>query len=425
MRQRSAANRMSRRLIATCAAVAAFILVTGCDDAAARRPPADQSTEAIDVSLGPVRIGTTWRTVSVTGTLFGEEEATIASKLSGRVEAVLADVGDLAPSGSVLARIETRDYELALLEAQAALASSLARLGISELPKADFDPETLPAVRRARAEAANAAAKLERAQQLYKEDPPVISEQEFNDVSTSHAVAIEEAESARLAAYALLADTRVQAVAVDIARKRVSDTTVAAPIHPDEARKVRYEVAQRFVSLGEYVNPGQAMFRLVAAEQILFRAEVPERYTGQVVPGQEVRVSIESDPTPFRGVVGRVSPRIQVASRTFTVEIRIDNADRLLKPGAFARGEIRLSEDDGVTFVPAEAVVTFAGVSRLFSVDEGKAKEHRVKVGVRVGDEVEIVGGLPVDQVIRTGAVGLANGTAVRVGHSVSSSQAP
>ena len=76
---------------------------------------------------------------------------------------------------------------------------------------------------------------------------------------------------------------------------------------------------------------------------------------------------------------------------------------------------MRLREESGVTFVPAAAVVTFAGVTRVFSAENGKAKEHRVRTGVRIGDEVESVGGLPVTEVVIAGAAGLAQDVPVDV----------
>jgi RND family efflux transporter MFP subunit len=392
--------------------------LAGCRDdapapAGARSGGSDRP--AVQVSLAPVREGNAWRSVEVTGTLFGEEEATIASKLSGRVEAIAADLGDLAPSGTVLARLEARDYELVLSESEAARDSALARLGLSVLPGQGFDSESLPAVRRARAEAANAAARLERAQQLFDQSPPLISEQDYADIRTANDVARETAETELLTAKALLAEARALETAVAMSRQKLSDTTVVAPAAISGSSPISYTVAQRMVSLGEYVTPGQAMFRLVATERIIFRARVAERFAGQVRPGQQVHVWVEAYGEPFVGGVSRVAPQIDQESRTFAIEVIIDNPQGRLKPGAFARGEVRLREESGIDFVPASALVTFAGVTRVFSVADGKAKEHRVRTGIRIGEEVEIIGGLAVSDVVAAGAAGLAEGVAVRI----------
>lgn len=416
-------TRRSRMLVVAAALAAAGSMAAckerapgGTPGAGRGAPGAGADRPAVRVAVAPVRTGSVWRTVEVTGTIYGEEEATIASKLSGRVDQVAADVGDRVPSGALLARIEARDYELGLAEAEAAVASSLARLGLSELPGPGFDPEALPAVRRARAEAANAAARLDRARRLFEQTPPLISEQDYADIRTANDVAQENVQTEVLTARALLAEARAQETAVAMARQKLHDTTIVSPGASAGPAPVAYEVAQRMVSLGEYVTPGQAMFRLVAMEHIDFRADVPERFAGQVAPGQQVRIWVEAYPEPAIGEVTRVSPRIDNASRSFAIEVRVENRDRRLKPGAFARGEIRLREEQGVTFVPASAVVTFAGVTRVFSTADGKAVEHRVRAGTKLDGEVEIVGGLPVREVVITNAAALAAGVPVEIG---------
>lgn len=400
------------------AAVIAGAALGACDQRTARSGagPAAGTRDAAPVPVGlvPVRIGPALRTVDVTGTLLGEEEATIASKLSGRIESIALDIGDAAPSGTVLARIESRDYELGLAEAEAALAASLARLGLSEVPDPTFDRETLPAVRRARAEAANAQARFERARQLFEQTPPLISEQDFADIRTTFDVARENAEAELMHAAALLADARSQETAVSIARQRLADTVLRSPAD-DQRGPIAYRVAARLVNTGEYVTPGTPMFRLVASDTLKFRGDVPERFAGQVSEGQRARVWVESRDEPAVGTVTRVSPRIDAASRTFVVEIGLDNRDGRLRAGAFGRGQIELRQDEGVMFVPQSAVVTFAGVRRVFTVEDGKAREHRVQLGVRDGDDVEISPRLKASHVVGTGAANLAEGMAVTV----------
>lgn len=354
-----------------------------------------------------------WRTVDVSGTLFGEQEVTISATLSGRIEAVFADVGDAAPSGTMLLQIERRDYELALKEAASALSALLARLGLDGPPADDFDPESVPAVRRARAEAENAEVRLERAKMLFEQSPPIISEQEYGDTRTLHSVAVQEAEVELLEARSLLAQARAQQVAVEIARKRLEDASVTSPMQASTREAIQYEVSARLVSLGEYVTPGQPLYRLVAPGALLFRAEVPERFAGQVAVGQEVSIRTEAAAEPSPGKIERVSPRVSPATRTFLIEAIVENSSRRLAPGAFARGVIRLRQESNVTLVPAEAVGTFAGVSRVFSVEEGKVKAHRVTLGDRIGEEIEILGAPPATSVIVTNADSLAEGLAV------------
>jgi membrane fusion protein (multidrug efflux system) len=106
---------------------------------------------------------------------------------------------------------------------------------------------------------------------------------------------------------------------------------------------------------------------------------------------------------------------VELTNRTFEVEVTVPNPDGRLQPGAFARGSILTHTDENVLFVPKASVVTFAGVSKVFTVADGKAVDHRVKVGIAMDDQVEIVDGLKsgAGDVVVGGAAKLAAGTPV------------
>jgi len=211
-----------------------------------------------------------------------------------------------------------------------------------------------------------------------------------------------------------------------LSEQRLSDTTVRAPAAAEtessavsaatsKAAAGRYAVAARLVSVGEYVREGTPMFRLVASDPIKFRAKVPERFASQVRVGQKANVLVEAYPDVFQGVIARINPQVELTNRTFEVEITVPNADGRLQPGAFARGSLLTRTDENVLFVPKGAVVTFAGVSKVFTVADGKAVDHRVSVGVTLDDQVEIVSGLKPQaaNVVVGGAAKLAGGTLV------------
>src|SRR5205807_4404458 len=125
-------------------------------------------------------------------------------------------------------------------------------------------------------------------------------------------------------------------------------------------------------------------------DPIKFRAQVPERFLGQVKVGQAVHVRVEAYPgDTFEGSVARISPQVDMGSRTFAVEMLLPNTDGRLGPGSFASGEILTRVDPQVTLVAAEAIVTFAGVSKVFTVAGGKAVEHKIEAGQRIGDPGE------------------------------------
>lgn len=363
------------------------------------------------VRLAPVQRTAMPRTIEVVGTLFGDEEATIAAKTSGRVLDIQADLGDRVEDAQPLASIDPTDYRLEVERRELALAELLAKLGLAELPVGTFDVAVVPTVRRAALQSANAAARLARARQLFERDPPLMSPQDFADIETQAQVSKQDLDVAMLEARAILAQARSRAAELAVARQTLSDTVVRAPQGTGE-RPRRWAVAERLVSVGEFVQPGRAMYRLIVDDPIKWRVAVPERFVGQVRPGQSANLRVES--ASADGTVFRVSPAVDVDSRTFAVEILVANAGRALKPGGFARGTITIGELPDMAVVPPEAMITFAGITRVFSVRDGKAQAHEVNVIQRDDRRVVLDGPLDgVREVVVGGLARLANGVPV------------
>lgn len=394
------------------------MLLPGCSEAESASRRAIPTTAPVDVTVAPVRVDSAQRSVEVVGTLHGDEETTISAKVAGRIVAVHHDVGDRVKPGEVLAQVEARDYELARSQKQLAMRESLARLGLSGFPDGSFDPDAIPTVRKARLGAENAEGRFLRGKQLHDQQPPRLSDQEFADLQTAWEVARNEHQVQILAAESTLADARARQAELAMADQQLADTTIRAPVEQPTAASTQpsvgreFAVAERIVSIGEFVRDGAPMFRLIDDDPIKLRAGVPERFVDEVKTHQTVRVRVEAYDREFGGVVRRVNPQIDAANRNFRVEVLIGNDDHLLKAGAFARASIETRVEPNVIFVPQSAVVTFAGVNRVFISEDGAAVERKVELGPRRGEEVEIRWGLKGSEtVVVTGAGKLSPGT--------------
>lgn len=361
---------------------------TSCREREAERPAAARAPIEVEV-FRPERSAVP-RSIRATGTLFGDDETTLAAEVAGRVIAIESDFGDEVRPGAVLVRLDPTPFALQRDERASALREALAQLGLDALPDGTFTVERVPSVEAARAQADNAKQRLERGRQLAERSPPLISDQDFADLRTAAEVAEGAYRTARLGAEARLAEARTLAAQVAIAERRLSDATIRAPVSDPAVDADRvYAVADRRVAVGDYVQIGQPLLRLVDADPIKLRVRVLERRIGQVRAGQRVEVRIEAFREPFEGVVSRVSPVVDEATRSFPVEILVANAERRLKPGSFATASIEVAEEEA-TLVPAAAVTTFAGIHKLLSIKEGTIDEVRVELGERFGDAVEV-----------------------------------
>jgi multidrug efflux pump subunit AcrA (membrane-fusion protein) len=410
-----------RRAAGLCAVLAA--LAAACDepeDAAQPRAAA----EPLVLPLARLSRGPLQRRVQATGTLFGEEEATISAKVAGRVAAVYRDVGDVLKPGDPLARIESTDYELTLAERRRAFEEALAHLGLEALPDAAFSVDTLPAVERARLQSANAEARYERGRILHQRSPPAISDQDFADIETEWEVAQADHRLAQLTAAAEIAEARTLEAQIATAQQRLDDTLLAVPFgdRPPAASggaapapSAEYAVTARRVSVGDYVQIGAPLFDLLDPDPLKLRVRIPEREIARVRVGQEARLTVEAYAEPFAGRVARINPAVDVSTRTFEVELAVPNGDGRLRAGSFAKVAVETEVEENVALVPRSALSTFAGVHKIFVVEDGKAEERVVTPGQEDGDLLEILRGLEDDDLFATAPPpGLTTGTPVR-----------
>jgi RND family efflux transporter MFP subunit len=398
-----------------------FILaaaIAGCDGEkpAEGRGAATQPAQAVAVRVAPISAGSLDVTAEVVGTLFGEEEAIISSKSEGRIVSIDADLGDRVAAGSVLAQVDPTDYHFTVEQRQLALREQLAKLGLTEMPPESFDPTTVATVQRAAVQTENAKARLDRASQLYKQSPPLISEQEYADIETQYRVFQRDYDVAVLEAQGSLASAKSLDAALRIAQQQLDDTTVRVPQSRNLPPDTQYAVAERRVSIGELVQPGTTMYKVIADRTVKLRASVAERFAGQVLKDQPVSLRVESSPQVFSGKVWRVSPGIDVNSRTFSIEAVFDNQQGQLRPGAFARGAVTIGTRSDVTIVPPAALFSFAGLEKVFTVADGKAVEHRVVVLERSDKRIVVEGDLGGSkQAIVSGLARLSNGAPITI----------
>jgi RND family efflux transporter MFP subunit len=155
---------------------------------------------------------------------------------------------------------------------------------------------------------------------------------------------------------------------------------------------------------------------LVKVHPLRLKLAVPEREASGIAPGQKVRLTVEGDPTTYEGRVARTSPAITEDNRTYLVEAEVPNPQGRLRPGSFARAEIVTEADARALLVPADAVVTFAGVDKVLTVADGKAVEKRIKIGRRTGDRVEILDGISAGDAVVLKPGNLVTGQPVEVG---------
>lgn len=385
--------------------------------------------------LEPVQVRTvqsapavTRPSIRITGTLYPMEDVTISAKVAGRIVRLSYDLGDRVEPNRTLAEIDRTDYELAVKGRQSAIHAMLAKLDLTEFPSGMPNFDEVPTVKRTIVQLANISARYERLKKLFEQTPPLISEQEYADAETEYKVARSAYEVEKSAAQALLAEALTLQADLNLANQRLADTKTRAPadrpaaapaadtaaatnsvVQPTPAPKIlnaeenpvlRFAIAQRLVSVGEYVREGTPLYRLIDDDPVKLMAQIPERYSSQINNTLKVKVNVQAHADAFDGRISRISPQVDADSRTYAVEILITNPDGHLKPGAFATAVIELTTQHPAVRVPLSAVTSFAGIHKVFTIADGKAVENRVTLGQRDQDSILLTAGLEPNQPI-------------------------
>lgn len=323
---------------------------------------------AVAVTTAKVEVIPLDRSISIIGTLFAKDEATVGAQVEGQVERTRVDFGDRVTEGQELGLIDTTSYE------------ALARQSAANLAKA-------------RANALNSEQTLKRIQDLQQDKISSASDLDK---------AVADAEQAR-------AEVRSAEAADAIAQLNLERSHVKAPFAS--------AVAERIASAGDYMKVGSPLFRLVNDSVLKFIFQVPERHASLVTKKLPVEFNVDNYPSEtFTGSVYLISPAVSTASRAFSVGALVTNTDFRLKANTFARGSLTLERAVPTPMVPLESIVSFAGVTKVFVVENNVAHARAVSVGRIQNGRQEILEGLkPGETVVVTGQGKLTEGAVVAI----------
>jgi membrane fusion protein, multidrug efflux system len=349
------------------------------------------------------------RRVDLSGTLVSPDQARVSSEVAGIIRDVPVQLGTEVRVGDPLVRIEPRELTFALERAESALRQVEAQLGIDRTQDKQPPPdEQVASVQQAIANRDDARAAYARAQQLSGRG--LLSQVDRETAETRLKVAEANYQAAIDNVRSLKASLQDRRASYELAQKKLNDANVRAPVSGS--------VAERLVQPGEFIRENTPVATIVQMNPLKLKTAIQEKNAGVIKVGQSVDFVVEAfGEKPFHGKVAYVSPAVDQATRTFPVEVLVDNADRALKPGFFAKGTVLTRVDENVLAAPDDAISTMAGVSTVYVIEDGKARQQQVTLGARKGTVVEIVEGLKGDEIVATSNVNqLATGTSVRTG---------
>ncbi|HZE69605.1 MAG TPA: efflux RND transporter periplasmic adaptor subunit [Pyrinomonadaceae bacterium] len=372
----------------------------------------------IDVTAAAAIMRDLPRFFEATGSLAGDQQTDVAPTIPGKVVALGVDLGSFVKRGQMIIRLDDVDLKLRVEQAQAQLDQAKAALRQAEekvglRPGQPFDLNRVPEVANARVTLELAEKNLRRAEKLIESGD--VSRSFYDDQKAKRDQAKEQYESALSLArqnYAAVANARANIANAEsqlgLARRNLFYTNVYSPIDG--------YVAERTADLGEYVTPTEKVATIVRINPLRIRIDIPEHAIPNVQVGQSVSLTTSAWPDKsFAGRVARISPTVSASSRTLTVEAEIENSSGALKPGQFATVRILEPKAQPAVLIPARAVRTEAGASRVFVIKNGHAEQRVVQLGITEGDLVEVKAGVAAGEKVATSNFEqLVDGIAVR-----------
>jgi RND family efflux transporter MFP subunit len=364
----------------------AGITLVGCGQQAPTSQAIQESTPAKEVAVVRARVEPWPLTIPIQGSMLAFEDSVVGSKLAGRVQEIPVDLGSVVSKGDVLMKLVRSELDLRVELAEAQLKQACATIGIT--PTADetqFDATTAPGVAMEQALVNEAQRTVNRAKQLLSSR--AVTEQEFDTM-----VAQLQAAQARYNAALNLVGEQISLIGVRrkelaLAQQAVKDSEVVAPFDG--------VVGERLVSPGEFVGVGQAVVTLVRSDLLRFTAGVPESRAAEIHVGQTVDIKQGLNvPRPIPTKISRVSPTVMQATRSILIEADVPNESLELQAGLFAEAEVVVNPEARAVVLPLSAVSRFAGVQKVWLVDNGIAKQQTIRTGREDTDRVEIVDGL-------------------------------
>ena len=361
--------------IALIGALALTLQAEAADDSKA--PAAAAVKPALTVNVTQAQSGSFPVRISGSGSIAAWQEASIGTEANGlRLNDVKVNVGDVVKRGQVLATFAPDTVQADLAQIRASVAEAEATL-------------------------AEAAGNAQRAREL--DASGALSAQQINQYLT-----LERTAQARLNAQKALLQTQ---------QLRLRQTQVVAP---DAGI-----ISARSATVGAVLPAGQELFRLIRQGRLEWRGEVASNDLARINPGMTVNLVGPSGQNVV-GKVRMVAPTVDPGTRNGLVYVDLppgNTAGNAMRAGMFARGDFELGNSPALT-LPQSAVVLRDGFSYVYTVAENnKVSQVKVQAGRRVGDRVEITGGLNAkDRVVAAGAGFLGDGDTVKV---VNSAAAP
>ena len=370
-------------LLAPAVLLLTVVLLTGCSNS--NTPAEGDDSRRVPVRASAVRTGSITAYLDVAGTTAPRMRAKMGSKVDGTISEITVDEGDEIRKGQLLLSLDPVEFQLDVERASAALKTARAEL------------------RQAREDYERKGLDWKRISSLYERR--VIAKHRYDSMKASHHMA----EAAVAGARAEVARRKAE---LGLAEKRYADSRVTAPFDGVVTKKMLH--AGEVSSVYGY---NWEALEVMDLSLIKIECDLAEKWRTRIAPGMPALITVDAFPgETFQGTITTITPLVDQQQRTFRFKIIIPNSTNRLTAGMFARIRIAIESRQGTTIVPTDDILQTPEGHSVFLVQDGRARRHRIELGIVEGRKAEVVSGLqPGDMVVTAGSHRLQDGTPVEV----------
>ena len=327
----------------------------------------------LTVEIAKVTRGSVSERITVVGNLIGDATVSVVPRVAGRLQAIYVKLGDRVGMGQRIAKIE--DFELQEQVKQAEAAQEVSQATI----------------RQREADLQLALTNAERSRNLFARQ--LLPKQTLDDTEARYQSAIAQLDLAR-------AQNSQSKARLDELHITLANTVIVSPVNGF--------VARRGADPGAFVSQNAPIADVVDISRVRLVANIVEKDLRQIAGGDDATVEVDAFPgEQFTGRIARVSPVLDPATRTASIEIEIPNPGFRLKPGMYARVGITTNQKKDTLVVPINAIVDLGGRRGVFVAQDNNTGTFRpIRVGIEEATQAEVLDGVTEGEVVVTTGAG-------------------
>jgi HlyD family secretion protein len=401
------------------------LLLAGCSSESSDKESA-VPVEVVSVEKTSIR-----RLITAEAVLYPLQQAALTPKVSAPVKKFYVKRGSRVHRGELLAVLENRDLAAAEEDSKGsydqaqAVYETTTKAGLpEEIQKATLDAQAAQQLFEAQQKVYNSR------QELYQQG--AMPRKELDQAGVDLTNARNQYEIAQKHLDALLAmgkQQELRAAAGQLESAKGKYLGAAAQLNYSEIRSpMDGVVTDRPLYPGEMAAAGAALLTVMDISQVVARAHIPQPDAALLKIGDGASLTVPGEEQPMNGQVTMVSPALDPNSTTVEVWVQIKNPDGRLKPGTSGQLSMIAQTVPDALVIPAASLLTGQDGSTTVMVAgaDGRAHQTKVRVGIRQGEQVQIVEGLKIgDRVVGAGAYGLPDNTKITAAKALASPDKP